>query len=63
VHGIIGQVAHNGTAVLLISEDLDELIDLSDRIVVMFDGAVAGTVDRDDADIEQIGMMMVGAAA
>ena len=49
-----------GTAVLLISEDLDELLALSDRVVVMFDGMVMGPVDRADATPELIGLIMAG---
>ncbi len=49
-----------GTAILLISEDLDEVLNLSDRIAVIFDGRIMGIVDRDDATIEQLGLMMAG---
>lgn len=51
IHGQIVAARNRGAAVLLVSEDLDELIELSDRIVVMFEGrivheAVAGQFDR-----------------
>lgn len=49
-----------GTAVLLISEELEELLSLSDRIAVMFDGRIMGTVDAETANIEEIGLMMTG---
>ena len=49
-----------GRAVMLVSEDLDELISISDRIAVMFEGKIIGFVDSDGADIEKIGMMMAG---
>ena len=49
-----------GTAILLISEDLDELLALSDRIAVLYEGRVMGTVDAASADIEHLGMMMAG---
>ncbi len=52
-----------GKAVLLVSEDLEEIFELSDRIAVMFDGRVAGIVARDKASVEQVGMWMAGAAA
>jgi len=50
----------NGTAVLLISEELEELLALSDRIAVIFDGRIMGIVDSDKADIQEIGLMMTG---
>ena len=49
-----------GTAILLISEDLDEIRTLSDRIAVIYEGSSMGIVDRDAASIEQIGLMMAG---
>ncbi|MEE9416162.1 MAG: ABC transporter ATP-binding protein [Acidimicrobiales bacterium] len=49
-----------GTATLLISEDLDEVLGLSDRIAVMFEGRVVGIVDSKDATREGIGLMMAG---
>lgn len=50
----------SGTAVLLISEELEELLSLSDRIAVIFDGQIMGTVDAKNANIDQIGQMMIG---
>ena len=49
-----------GTALLLISEELDELLTLSDRIAVMYEGEIMGIVDAKDADINEIGLMMTG---
>jgi len=50
----------SGTAILLISEDLDEIRTLSDRIAVIYEGNIMGIVDRDSATVEQIGLMMAG---
>ena len=50
----------SGTAILLISEELEELFALSDRIGVMYDGHLMGVLDREDADLETIGRMMTG---
>jgi simple sugar transport system ATP-binding protein len=50
----------NGTAVLLISEELEELLALSDRIAVIYDGRIMGITDADKADINEIGLMMTG---
>ena len=52
-----------GTGLLVVSEDIDELIDLSDRIVVLHDGHVVGIVSAADADRYEIGRLMLGAAA
>ena len=49
-----------GVAILLISEQLDELLALSDRIAVLHGGEVMGVVDAAEADIEQLGLMMAG---
>jgi len=50
-----------GTAVLLVSEDLEEVLQLSDRIAVMFAGQIMGILPANQADLETIGMMMAGA--
>jgi ABC-type uncharacterized transport system ATPase subunit len=49
-----------GTAMLLISEDLDEVRNLSDRIAVMYEGRVIGILDRQEASVESLGLMMAG---
>ena len=49
-----------GTATLLISEDLDEIIALADRIAVIYEGEIMGIVKRDEATIEELGLMMAG---
>lgn len=49
-----------GTAVLLISEELEELFSLSDRIAVIFHGQIMGILPAEDADIDTVGQMMMG---
>ena len=49
-----------GSAILLISEDLEELLAMSDRIAVMYKGQFMGIVDRKEADATQLGLMMAG---
>ena len=49
-----------GKAILLISEDLDEIRALSDRIAVMYEGRIVGVVERDQATVEEIGLIMAG---
>ncbi len=51
------------TAILMISEDLDEVFGLSDRIAVMYEGRIIGVVDPDEATREDVGLMMAGVAA
>jgi ABC-type uncharacterized transport system ATPase subunit len=63
IHGQIVAARDNGTAVLLISEDLDELLDLADRIVVMSDGRIVHETDRAAADRHVLGQYMAGHAA
>ena len=52
-----------GAGILLISMELDELRSLSDRIMVMFKGAVVGILARDEVTTERLGLMMAGEAA
>jgi simple sugar transport system ATP-binding protein len=49
-----------GASVLLISEDLDEVLQLSDRIAVIYEGQIVGTVTAAEANRETIGLMMAG---
>ncbi|GMQ94090.1 MAG: ABC transporter ATP-binding protein [Acidimicrobiia bacterium] len=49
-----------GAAVLLISEDLDELFNVSDRIAVIYEGEIIGTVDPETTAREDVGMLMAG---
>ncbi len=49
-----------GTAILLISEELDELMALSDRIAVIYGGKLMGIVEPHEFDISELGMMMTG---
>jgi simple sugar transport system ATP-binding protein len=63
IHQCLISQRAQGTATLLISEDLDEILNLSDRIAVMYEGQVIGVVDRDQATTEQLGLMMAGVAA
>jgi len=50
-----------GAGVLLISEDLDEILALSDRIVVMYEGEIVGELAAEEANLERLGLMMSGA--
>ena len=50
----------NGLAVLWISEDLDELLMVADRIAVIFDGRIVGILSQEEASVSLIGQMMTG---
>ena len=60
VHSYLLDAAESGTAVLLLSEDLDEIQALNDRIVVMYEGRLSDVVNRES--IEEIGLRMAGGA-
>jgi simple sugar transport system ATP-binding protein len=60
VHLRLLEQREEGTATLLISEDLDEIIALSDRIAVLFEGEVMGILDHDEATPEKLGLLMAG---
>ncbi len=49
-----------GTAVMMVSTELDELIELSDRILVMYEGENMGVLDQKDATRERLGSLMAG---
>ena len=63
VHARLLEQRQQGTAILLISEDLDEILALSDRIAVIFEGRIMGVIARDDASLEQLGLMRAGVQA
>ena len=49
-----------GTAVMLISEDLDEIFALADRIAVIYEGQIMGILQREEATPEKLGLLMAG---
>ncbi|HEY3851966.1 MAG TPA: ATP-binding cassette domain-containing protein [Steroidobacteraceae bacterium] len=55
--------AGRGVALIVISTDLDELLEISDRIGAMFQGRLAGVVDNDDGAADKVRRLMAGAAA
>jgi simple sugar transport system ATP-binding protein len=55
--------AGEGLATILISNELDELIELADRIAVMFQGRLVGIVDNTDEAVTRVGRLMTGAHA
>ncbi len=63
IHAQLLKQRSAGLATLLISEDLDEVKAMSDRIMVVYGGEVMGIVDSDQVTIEQLGLMMAGEAS
>jgi general nucleoside transport system ATP-binding protein len=60
VHRYLRDAASNGVGVLLISEDLDEILALADRIAVIYEGAIVGEREAGSATVEEIGLLMAG---
>lgn len=60
VRNALLECARRGVAVLLISSDLDELLDLSHEMIVMFGGRIVGALTREQFDLERIGLLMGG---
>jgi simple sugar transport system ATP-binding protein len=60
IHKLLLEARHDGVGILLISTELDEIMRLSDRIVVMFEGQITYEVEAAEADIEKIGLAMAG---
>lgn len=63
IHKQIVALRDAGKAILLVSVELDEIVALSDRILVMFDGRIMGEADPGAADERALGLMMAGVAA
>jgi simple sugar transport system ATP-binding protein len=63
VHGYLRAAAAGGVGILLISEDLDEIRSLADRVAVMYEGAIVGEVDPATASVAEIGLLMAGGRA
>ena len=60
VHRVLLARREAGTAILLISEDLDEILALADRIDVVYEGRIVGSFSAEVADIHEIGLLMTG---
>ncbi len=61
IHKQIVKQRDEGKGVLLISLELDEVLDVSDRILVMYEGEIVGRVDAKHATAEELGLYMAGA--
>jgi general nucleoside transport system ATP-binding protein len=63
VKRLLLKARERGVATILISEDLDELLEVSDRVLVIYEGRIAGQFSADAADEEELGLLMGGGAA
>ena len=63
VRSLLLEAAGAGVGILLISEDLDEILLLADRIAVIYEGRIVGVVPRSTADVQHLGLMMAGSSA
>ena len=61
IYGIIQKLANEGKAVIVISSELPELLGLSDRIYTIFEGAITGVLDKDQASQESLMKLMTSA--
>jgi simple sugar transport system ATP-binding protein len=57
------EAADRGVAVLVISSDVDEILDLSDRVAVIFGGRILGEMERSAVDTDRLGLLMGGVAS
>jgi ABC-type sugar transport system ATPase subunit len=62
IHALIDELAQGGMAVMLISSELPEILNLSDRIIVMREGEIAGELSRSEASQESVLRLMAGVA-
>jgi simple sugar transport system ATP-binding protein len=60
IHKLLIELRDQGTAILLISEELDELFSLGDRIAVMYEGRIVGETLPERANFDMVGLMMAG---
>ena len=63
IYNLLNKQKEEGVAVIFVGEDLDVLIDLCDRILVIASGKVTGTVDARNTTKEAIGLLMTGTVA
>ena len=61
IHGKIAELRDSGKGILLVSAELDEILALSDRIVIMYEGEIVAQFMRGEADEYEIGEYMLGA--
>jgi simple sugar transport system ATP-binding protein len=64
VHKTLLELRSQGSSVILISSDLEEILDLSDNIAVMYRGTIVDVIEREgDVDLTYLGLLMAGSPA
>lgn len=61
VHRRLLDVRAAGSGILLVSEELDEILNLSDRVAVMYEGQIVDVLDADQVNVDELGLLMAGA--
>ena len=61
IHKQLVEQRNEGKAVLLVSLELDEVMDISDRIIVMYEGEIVADVNPKEITVEELGLYMAGA--
>ena len=60
VHKLLLEAAENGVGILLVSEDLEEVRALADRVAVIYEGSIMAVLDSQDATVDRLGLLMGG---
>ena len=60
IHQVLVKQRDEGAAILLISLELDEVMNLSDRILVMFEGGIVADLDPGEVTVQELGLYMAG---
>lgn len=63
IHDLLLELRNQGKAILLVSSDMDEILKLSDRVAVMSRGKIVGILEREQLNLESLGLMMGGVKA
>jgi ABC-type uncharacterized transport system ATPase subunit len=63
VHRLLLEQRAAGTAILLISEDLDEILTIADRVAVIYEGHISEPASAAEADVSELGLLMTGASS
>ncbi|MFT0893202.1 ABC transporter ATP-binding protein [Pseudochelatococcus sp. G4_1912] len=61
IHAALGELAREGAAIVIVSQDLDELLSLTDRIAVISEGRLSRTLETAQVTVDEIGLLMGGA--